>query len=169
MAGKAIGVFVDIVDQYKKVLKAYKGGKVDYGKYLKKVLAIGDGDIYRAFAYGVQIDNEASGFIVCLKSYGFEPKYKRAILIDDRPNIQETSWNLGITIDIARLVQRLDVVVLGSSDPQLIPAIEYLQEQGIKVIIFSCNIPQELREASNAYYEINEEVLERKVAVEVSA
>jgi uncharacterized LabA/DUF88 family protein len=160
---KTVGVFVDIVDQFRGVNKNFKGQKIDYSKYLQRALEAGEGELYRAFAYGVQIDKEATGFILCLRSYGFEPKYKKAKIIDDRPNIQATNWNLGIAVDTARLIERLDVVVLGSSDPELIPVIEFLKERGIKVIVFSSSIPPEMREASNIFIEISDDVFEKRL------
>jgi uncharacterized LabA/DUF88 family protein len=64
-----------------------------------------------------------------------------------------------------RHVPKLDVVVLGSNDPDLVPLVLYLKERAIKVVILSCRVGNELREAADEVIEINDGILEKKMEV----
>lgn len=157
---KSVGVFANVSNQFYSVLSAFRGGKIDYQKYLEK--AVGTDELYRAFAYGVQMANEAIPFISCLNKIGFETRYKHARIIDGKPNIRETDWNAGIMMDVVRHLDRLDIVVLGSNDVDLVPLIEFIKERGVKAVIFSCRIPFELRETADQIIEITDDILENK-------
>jgi uncharacterized LabA/DUF88 family protein len=160
---KSVGVFVNVNNQFYAVAQQHRGAKVDYAAYLKS--AVGDGVLHRAFAYGVQMKEEAAPFIGCLRQMGYEPKYRQARMIDGRPSIRSTDWNMGIAMDVMRHVPKLDVVVLGSNDPDLVPLVLYLKERAIKVVILSCRVGNELREAADEVIEINDGILEKKMEV----
>lgn len=156
---KSVGVFVDVSNQFYEVLVAHKGNKIAYNEYLKK--AIGADSLYRAFAYGAFLGGEATGFIACLKAYGYEPRYKQARIVEGRPNIRETDLNIHIAVDVARLIDRLDVVILGSSNPDLAPLIQFIKERGVKCIVMACQIPSELRDVADECVEITTDLLEK--------
>lgn len=158
---KSIGVFVNVSNQFYTVQQTYRGGKVAYDLYLKA--AVSGGTLYRAFAYGVQMKDEAMPFIGCLREAGYEPKYKQARIVDARPSIRHTDWNVGIAMDVMRHLHKLDIVVIGSSDPDLAPLIAYVKERGVKVIVFSCRVEAELREIADEVIDIDESILERKI------
>lgn len=158
---KTVGVFANVSSQFYSVLSAYRGAKIDYARYLEK--AIGGEELYRAFAYGVQMGTEAGPFINCLNKIGFETRYKPARWVDGKPSIRDTDWNIGIAMDIVRHLERLDVVVIGSNDLNLVPLIEFIKERGVKAVIFSCRVPNELREVADQIIEITEDILENKV------
>src|SRR4051812_31459320 len=107
---KSVGVFVNVSNQFYTVQQAHRGGKVAYDQFLKA--AVGNGTLYRAFAYGVQMKDEATPFIGCLREAGYEPKYKQARVVDSRPSIRHTDWNVGIAMDVMRHLHKLDIVVL---------------------------------------------------------
>lgn len=158
---KEVGVFVNVSNQYYTVNNLFRGGKIDYVKYLARALNENE-QLYRAFAYGVQMEREANGFITCLNQIGFEPNYKTARLIDGKPSIRNTDRNMDMAMDIIRCLEKLDVVVIGSNDPNLIPLVKFIRERGKKVVILSCCIGRELREAANSCIEIKEELLEER-------
>ncbi len=133
---------------------------MNYGRYLRH--AVGPDTLYRAIAYGVQLADEANEFINLLRESGYEPKYKPARKIDGRPNIRSTDWNVGMSLDVVRLLDRLDIVVIGSNDSNLIPLVQYCRERGKLVTIFSCKVGQELREAVDAVYDIKQEIIDRR-------
>jgi uncharacterized LabA/DUF88 family protein len=167
----SIGVFADVGNLYHCVNKKYGGRKLDYKKYLESVVP--DGDIlYRAMAYGIQVKDEAAKFISCLRHYGFETKYRRPKIYRNGEDGQETlrriPWGVGIAMDVVRIVSnnKLDVVVIGSSEPELIDLVEWVKERGVKCIVASCGIPREIREASDLWVEIPEDLLEETTPAE---
>lgn len=82
------------------------------------------------------------------------------------PSVQQTDRTMDMVIDILRSIDRLEIVVIGSSNPRIIPIVNYLKEKGIRVIIFSCNIPRHLRNAADVWWEISDRFLEEEKAVE---
>jgi uncharacterized LabA/DUF88 family protein len=156
---KSLGIFVDITNQYYAALAYHrdKGGKIDYEKYIK--VATDGYTLYRAFAYGVQMQTEAAGFVSILRILGYEPRYRTAVMIGDKPDIRKTDRNMMLAMDVWRTIGKLDVVKIGSNDPDLVPLIERIQELGVQVHVFSCNIPREIREVANRFIEIGEDVL----------
>lgn len=77
------------------------------------------------------------------------------------PSVQQTDRTMDMIMDILRNIDRLEVVVLGSSNPRLTPLVKYLKEEGIKVIVFSCSIPRALRQEADLAWDINESFLEK--------
>ncbi len=158
---KNIGVFVDVSDFYYRIQRKFDGTKLDYGKYLFRIKTWGN--VFKALAYGMQQENEASGFIKCLRSHGFETKFKRPkiIRINDR-EIKQCDWGSQVVIDIVRLIEKLDIIVLGVSNPDYIPLIKWIRDQGKEVLIFGSCIPKSLRDTANNIIEIDEELLQEK-------
>lgn len=166
---RSIGVFVDVGNLYHCVNKKFEGRKLDYKKYLENVIT--DDDIlYRAIAYGIQVKDEANKFISCLKHYGFEAKYRRPKIhkVDDKEVIRRIPWGVGIALDVVRIVSnnKLDVVVIGSSEPELVDLVEWVKERGVKCVVASCGIPREIREASDSWIELSENFLETPTPAE---
>lgn len=158
---REVGLFVNVSNQFYTTHNIFRGGKIDYQKYLNR--AVGDNEqLYRAFAYGVQMDREASGFIACLQQFGYETNYKQARVIDGKPSIRHTDRNMDMAMDVMRCLEKLDTVVIGSNDPNLIPLVKFIRDRGKKVIILSCCIGRELREAANQCIEIKDDLLEDK-------
>lgn len=157
---KNVLVSVDITNQYYAALHTYPGAKIDYERYLTE--ATKGYNLYRAFAYGSQMEDEAHGFITVLRTIGFEPKYRQAVTVRDRPDIRRTDRNMLLAMDVWRTLERVDVVILGSNDPDLVPLVNRIKELGIQVIIFSCNISRELKDAADRYIEIGQAIMERR-------
>lgn len=170
---KSAGIFVDCVNQYFGIGSAYKGYKLSYAKYLKKALEIAQGDLLRAFAYGVQLQNEATPFITALIAAGYEPRYRQARIFGgvkcescgmygaEKADIRKTTNYLNMFADVIRLIDRMDVAVIGSSDLEIIPMVDCIRERGVKVIILSYGIPEELMAHCDFYCNITEDMLEK--------
>ena len=156
---KNVGVFVDVSDFYYRIQRRFSGAKLDFEEYL--IAAATRGKIFRAFAYGMQRNSEAAGFIKCLQASGFEAKYKRPkiIKVGDR-EIKQCDWGVGITIDVVKLIDKLDIVVLGVSNPDYIPLVKWIRDQGKEVIIFASCIPKSLKDAANRAVEITTDLLQ---------
>ncbi len=156
---KNVGVFVDVSDFYYRIQRRFSGAKLDFEQYI--IVANDHGKIFRAFAYGMQRNSEAAGFIKCLQANGFEAKYKRpkVIRICDR-EIKQCVWDCGITIDVVKLIDKLDVIILGVSNPDFIPLVKWIRDQGKEVIIFASCVPKTLKDAANSVIEITTDLLQ---------
>jgi len=150
-----LGIFVDVNDQFFRINKKWEGRKLDYKKYYN--LATDYGEVCRALAYGTQIEKTANKFISCLYHIGFEPKYK---------TVEENkwfNWSVGIAIDMAQLASRIDTAILGVSNKDIIPAVTYMQDRGVRMIIIGVGINKELKEVADHWIELDEEMLENKI------
>lgn len=148
-----MAILVDITDIYYKLLKKFGNGKLNYAKYLEKC-----GSKDNAIAYGCQENGEANSFIRYLRSLEFFTKYKRpyTLRISGR-EIKRCNWLVGMAIDAIKSNDHQ--IVLGTSNPDIIPLINYLKEAGIEVTVFACNIPKSLQRLCNCI-EISEDMLE---------
>jgi uncharacterized LabA/DUF88 family protein len=154
MANARVGVFVDVNDQFFRVQNKWEGRKIDYRKYYEKCESYGS--VMRAFAYGTHVDNKAINFIKQLYKIGFETKYK-----NNDPG-EWYSWVIGMSIDMMILAgnDRVDTVIIGSSNFEFIPIIGFIRNKGIRVIVMACNINRDLRKAADQWLEIYEDMLE---------
>ena len=150
---KRVLVAVDVTNQYYSVTHASQGTRIDYSKYLQ--LATRGLNLYRAFAYGVELDDEAFGFKTVLRNLGYEPRYRRATIYGETGDMRRTDRNLMMAMDIWRTIDKVDIVVIGSSDPELVPLVQRIKELGIQVIVISHNISRELRDAADRYIEVD--------------
>lgn len=124
-----IGLFVNVNDLYHLVNRKFPRRKLDYAKYLEKL-----GSIKYKIAYGVQEDDQATNFIVKLKYLGFDVKYIQSSY--------KINTRVDLVLDILRLSERLDSVVLGTNNLEYNPLIEHLKEKGIDVTIYCTKIPK---------------------------
>ena len=154
----SIGLFVDTSDLYHKVKRKFES-KLCYEAYYDTVADLGT--IQQAFAYVVQTDNEASGFITCLRMIDFDVRFKRPRImkINDR-EIKRCDWGVKITIDVVKTIDHLDTIVLGISNPDYIPLIHWIKDQGVKVTILASGVPKSLRNIADNVIEIDETFLE---------
>jgi uncharacterized LabA/DUF88 family protein len=155
---KKAALFIDLISLYHNINIIFPRQKLDYKAYLDRLKE--ETDIYRAVAYGASIGSEADKFITCLKLNGYEVKYVSAIKINGKSVIKYTDRTMDIALDIIRMIDRIDVVIIGSCNINLVPLFIFLKEKGIKVVVFSCNIPRELKVAADEYWEISEDLLE---------
>ncbi len=152
---RRIGIFADVSNLYYCIGKKWEGRKLDYEKYLE--IAQGEGIRIRAIAYGTQIGDEAMNFIVALKHFGYETKYRQPKILRDE--VRKTDWDVGIAMDVVRMFSRFDTVVLGTADPDMVPLVQFIQERGVIVRIIACGISRELKDIADSFYEVTEDML----------
>ncbi|MBX4204628.1 MAG: NYN domain-containing protein [Candidatus Doudnabacteria bacterium] len=132
-AEQRVGIFVDIQNLYYTARNVYNA-RVNFTTILKD--AAGDRPIVRAIAYGIKADMpEEQTFFDALKKAGFEVKLKD--LQTYYGGTKKGDWDVGIVMDIIKLLPKLDCVVLASGDGDYIPLLEYLQIQGVRVELVS--------------------------------
>jgi len=130
-----VGVFVNISNQFAAISLKKKGYRVNYANYLKRVLDEQD-KLVIAIAYGSQVNNEASRFIYVLKKQGYVTKFVVSMQQNSQDIIQPDR-NVEMTIDILGLKDKVDKIIIGSNQVELVPLIHYLQMTGVKVNVIS--------------------------------
>ncbi len=78
-------------------------------------------------------------------------------------DIRKANWDVGIAMDVVRIINRVDKIIIGSADGDFAPLAEWIREQGCKCTVYACNISRELREAATETIEIDETVLENRI------
>jgi uncharacterized LabA/DUF88 family protein len=156
---KRLGVFVDVSNIYYCIGKKFEGRKLDYRKYLEFLDDLGD--VVKAIAYGSQLNNEATGFVYALQQIGFQPKFKAVKSYRDGENLRrKADHDVAIAIDIVQMLDRFDIVILGTADSDLEPVVHYCTQRGVDVITFACGISRDLKASSTKFFEIYEALLE---------
>lgn len=159
---KKVGIFIDTNLLYHKVQRKF-GSKLCYDAYY--ALCVSYGSIIKSIAYGMQVSNEASGFISCLRIAGFLTKFKRPkILTFGDHRLKLCNWDSVMTLDILQLVEGggVDIVIIGSLNLDLIPLIEYIRSRGVYVVILAADIPQVFRSIADEVVELTENELEEE-------
>ena len=158
---RKIGIFVDVSNIYYCINKKFgTSNKLDYKKFYDYVKSFGE--IQQATAYGLQSRHQAIPFIACLKDTGFNTKYME-------PDAKKrNSWNVGIAIDIVQSIDKLDMIILSSSDNNLQPAVSWALNKGVDVIVLATGISRELKDSASRFIEIPESMLEERVKDENS-
>ena len=156
---KRVGVFVDVSNIYYCVGKKYEYRKLSYQKYLDFIQDFGE--LTKVIAYGSQLSNEAAGFIHCLQKTGFQTKFKAVkSYSNDQELRRKADWDVGIAMDIVSMIDRFDMIVLGTADGDLEPVVDWAIRRGVDVIILACGISRDLKEKATQYIEIPESLLE---------
>ena len=153
MDAKKAAIYVDVVNQF------YAAGnvRIDYAKYLAK--ASEGYTVSRAFAYGAQMSEEAEGFLTVLRGLGYETRYRQAVVVGDRRDIFRTGRNMMLAMDVWRLIGRVDAVVIGSNDAELVPLVDRVREMGVQAVLYSVAVPRELREAADRWSEVDRAII----------
>ncbi len=152
-AEQRVGLFVDIQNLYYTARNVYNA-RVNFNAIMKD--AVGDRPLVRAIAYGIKADMpEENTFFEALKKAGFEVKLKE--LQSFYGGAKKGDWDVGIVMDIIKLMPKLDVVVLASGDGDYIPLLEYLEVLGVKVelVSFGKSTSAKMRELVEYYLDLD--------------
>jgi uncharacterized protein (TIGR00288 family) len=155
---KRIGVFADVSNLYHCISRKYPSRKLDYRKYIKFVKDLGDVSI--AIAYGSQMAGQATGFILCLKQMGFQTKFKSPKVYGGVAQTRKADWDVGIAMDIVTMIDRIDMVILGSADGDMLPVLEWAMSRGVEVVVIATGISKDLKDKATKAIEIPESLLE---------
>lgn len=123
---RRVGVFIDIQNMYYSARNIY-GNKVNFSNIV--TVTTGDQQLIRAIAYGVSTKTgDETAFFEALHGAGIEVMTKELLEYDS--GHKKGDWDVGITIDIVRMLDMLDVVVLVSGDGDYVPLGEYVKGHG---------------------------------------
>lgn len=123
-----VGVFVDVQNMYYSA-KALYNQKVDFGKILE--VALGGRTLVRAIAYVIKAESDQeSAFFESLKQRGLELRIKDLQTFYD--GNKKGDWDVGIAMDVMRLADKLDVVVLVSGDGDFAELMKHVKALGCR-------------------------------------
>lgn len=149
-----IGVFVDVQNLYYSARNIYNA-RINFNAVLEA--AIANRKLIRAIAYVVKADMpEEQNFFEALDKAGFEVKIKD--LQTFAGGAQKGDWDVGIAMDIIKMMNKLDVVVLASGDGDFAPLLEYLQMTGqlTETIAFGKSTSSKIKELTDHFIDIDE-------------
>jgi uncharacterized LabA/DUF88 family protein len=148
-----VAVFVDVQNMYytaKNIYNAY----VDFGNVLKHVL--GRRKLVRAFAYVIKAETGSEKeFFVSLGQRGFEVKSKDLQIYYG--GAKKGDWDVGLCMDVIRMLPRIDVCVLVSGDGDYAELVEYAKSQGVRVEVaaFGKTTSSKLIDVADYYYDMS--------------
>lgn len=148
-----VGVFVDVQNLYYSARNIYQS-RVNFSEVLKA--AVAGRKLIRAIAYVVQADMpEEHTFFEALEKSGFEVKIKP--LQTFAGGHQKGDWDVGIAMDIIKLMNKLDVVVLASGDGDYLPLLEYLQMSGqfTETLAFGKSCSGKIKEETDFFIDLD--------------
>ncbi len=128
-----VAIFVDVQNMYYSAKNLYSS-KVDFGRVLKEGLATRK--LIRAFAYVIKADvGLESEFFSALEQRGFEVKAKELQVFFD--GSKKGDWDVGLCMDVVRLLPKIDVMILVSGDGDYVPMLEYAKSQGVRTEVIA--------------------------------
>ena len=155
---KKIALFVDVQNIYYTTRDSY-ARQFNYSALWQRISA--QGEIVSAIAYAIDRgDDKQLKFQNALKQIGFTIKLKPFIQRSD--GSAKGDWDVGITIDIMDIAQKVDTVVLLSGDGDFDCLLEKIK-QDYKVSAEVYGVPaltaNTLINAANVYHRIEEDLL----------
>lgn len=128
-----VGVFIDVQNLYYSARNIYNS-RVNFSALLKEV--VGSRKLIRAIAYVIRAQMpEEQTFFDALSKAGFEVKAKDLQVFFG--GIKKGDWDVGITMDIIKQMNKLDAVVLASGDGDYMPLLEYIKNFGVRTEIIA--------------------------------
>ncbi len=123
-----VGVFIDVQNLYYSAKNLYQA-KVDFNKVL--VTGLAGRKLIRAFAYVIKADVGAEKeFFGALEKIGFEVREKELQIFYG--GAKKGDWDVGLCMDVVRLIPKIDVMVLVSGDGDYVDLLDYARSQGVR-------------------------------------
>lgn len=146
---RRVGVFIDVQNMYYSARNIY-GAKVNFGAIVKA--AVGNQKLVRAIAYTISTKTgEERPFFEALQAMGIELNTKELLEYDS--GHKKGDWDVGITIDVVRMLDMVDVVVMVSGDGDYCSLAEYVKSRGriFHVVSFRESTSGKLVEVADIY------------------
>lgn len=121
-----VGVFIDVQNLYYSAKHLFHK-KVNFRAILRE--AVHGRRLIRAIAYVVKTKTgEEQSFFEALNKAGIETKAKELKVFYG--GAKKADWDVGIAMDIVRMIPQFEVIVLVSGDGDYAPVVEYARNQG---------------------------------------
>ena len=132
------------------VNRKYPNFRINYKKLLNEWSRKED----EVIAYGAIPTHEAFTFRDALRNYGYRVKFKEL-----GKGLKFYNPIIDITLECVNRVTRINEIIIGTSNQELIPLVKWLQCHSIIVGVWGCGISFELQKIVDHYIEIKEEML----------
>lgn len=152
-AEQRVGIFFDTQNLYHSA-KLLHGSRVHFANILED--AVGDRKLIRAMAYLVRTKtDEEKPFVEALMKLGIEIREKE--LIEFASGAKKADWDVGLVIDVVRMLDLLDVVVIASGDGDFKDLGDYVKGRGriFEVMAFGETTSSRLVECADIYTDLS--------------
>ncbi len=154
-----VALFIDVQNMWYAARQHYGiSARLDFEKLLQA--AVGDRRLICANAYVIQTPEvDQSGFVTMLEQFSYQVKRKDLRRRSD--GSAKGDWDMEMAIDMIRMAEKVDVIILASGDGDFVSLIQLLKELGPRVEVFSFphNTARDLMEAADRYNSIDESLL----------
>ncbi|MEA2056347.1 MAG: NYN domain-containing protein [Patescibacteria group bacterium] len=150
-----VGVFIDVSNMYMSAQNLYKTN-VNFKAVLKK--AVAGRRLVRAFAYVIETESgKEQRFFEILESQGYEVRTKPLQIF--KSGAKKGDWDVGLTIDVVRLMPILDTVVVVSGDGDYQDLLDYLRGHGrrAEVMAFGQTTSHKLLDEADEFIDMSKE------------
>ena len=151
-----VGLFVDEINIFRSCKYRYGYGP-DYRKL--RNLAVDENLLFRAIVYTVELNNpDKDDWVHWLPNLGFDVRSKP---IRRTGAVDKANWDVDICMDVVRMLDSIDIVVLASGDGDFVPLIRYCQGRGkiVRVISVHGSTASEMREIPDEHIVMSKEDL----------
>ena len=149
-----VGVFIDTQNMYYSAKYVHES-KVDFGAIVED--AVENRRLIRAIAYVVRTKTEEEQpFFDALLNLGIETREKE--LMEYSSGHKKADWDVGLTIDVVRMLDMLDVVVLVSGDGDYTYLVDYVKSRGriLEVMSFRETTSAKLIDVCDVFMNLSE-------------
>ena len=149
-----VGVFVDVQNMYHSAKNLYKT-KVNFKEVLK--VAVAGRKLIRALAYVIKSQSsEEQNFFEALDKQGFEIRIKDLQIFAG--GAKKGDWDVGIAIDMIKMSENVDVLILVSGDGDFTPVVEYIQNHGrlVEILAFKETTSAKLIERADDFTNLSQ-------------
>jgi|SRR3989344_6217351 len=128
-----VAVFVDVQNLYYSARNIYNS-RVNFSALLKE--AIGPRKLTRATAYVIRAQMpEEQTFFDALSKAGYEVKSKDLQVFFG--GTKKGDWDVGLTMDAIRQMNKVDSIVIASGDGDYVPLLEYVKNFGVRAEVIA--------------------------------
>ena len=148
-----VGLFVDVQNLYYSAYNIYHS-RVNFGAILESVIQ--KRKIIRAIAYVIKADQpEEQAFFDALSKQGYEVRQKPLQIFIG--GAKKGDWDVGMTLDIISVLEKLDVVILVSGDGDFDDVIQYIKANGARaeVVAFGKSTAGRIRDLADDFIDLD--------------
>ena len=128
-----VAIFIDTQNLYHSAKSNFRAN-VNYEELIN--VAVNGRKLVRAFAYVIRSEENTEGkFFEALEDIGIETRVKDLQIF--HTGAKKADWDVGIAVDMIRLTEKVDVVVLASGDGDFLEVVRYCQSRGVRVEIMA--------------------------------
>ncbi len=148
-----VAVFVDVQNLYYSAKHLYKA-RLNFETILKNALR--ERQLVRAFAYVVKADFDyEKHFFEMLERIGFEVRVKELQIFYG--GNKKGDWDVGLSMDMVRMADKVDTCVLVSGDGDYKDLLEFVQARGCRaeVMAFGRSASIKLKETADMFWDMD--------------